>query len=226
MTEPFRETAIPTVDGNEALAILEKKEPLSLAFLIAFFGKSLYAPARGEPVALNGFREQAERAGFVYAGVYTFAGLVGRPTRERWIHPSGLASLSMRSAGGGPVERTMSRYYISSTFDDGSAIVTWSKAPPLSDTSRAQQRAGKEHIANDYAAHIDAVRAHAEERQLRVLRIDDLDTALRASLWYDSRLFTSMAMLHLQKRVLIVAAIIFVAYTLAQHVPHGWLGAQ
>lgn len=216
MTEPFRESATPIVDGNAALAILEKKEPLSLGFRIAFFGTKLYAPATGGPVASERFRQQAEDAGFRYAGRYTFSGLVGRPPRERWVHPSGLASLSMRRDDGGPLEKTMSRYYISSTFDDGSAIVTWSKASPLIGSERAIQRAGTENIAADYAAHIEAVRARADEKNLRVLRIDDLDTALRASTWYDSRLADNVVPVRLQYRAMVAAAILYVVYKLAR----------
>ena len=173
-------------DGRGELARLERTEPLGS------LDRWLVKPYRPEPddhVASDARRREAEGDGFRFVGCFSFAGTFGqRIKREMWIDPTNVVKLSMRSESGGVTNAMLSAYSLSTVFDDGDSIVTWSKTPaPVPSNARATSLDGTGDLAADYAKHLAAVQRRAVEHA--ALTMDDLDVALAIDRWEDTRLY-------------------------------------
>lgn len=181
------EAAPETVDAKAALAALEAREPLS--FVERFtMPREPYRPETGGHVAGDDLVAKATELGFRFLGRYSFNGMWGRrPLRETWVDPQGIVRLSMRSEKGDAITKQMSRYFLSTTLDDGTALVTWSKSPPPVPTSgRAWAFGGVGDLKADYERHLAEVASRAGKR--RALRFDEIETGLALATWHDVRL--------------------------------------
>ncbi len=93
-----------------------------------------------------------------FVGVYEYFGLVGWLPREAWVTDDGVARLSARRDKAGPIEEAMSSYYFCTTFDDGTAIVTYSKPePPIATSERSESQGGTGDLVADLDRHKKAV---------------------------------------------------------------------
>ena len=181
------EAAPETVDAKAGLAALEAREPLSLIERLTM-PREPYRAEAGAHVAGGDLVAKAAQLGFRFLGRYSFNGMWGRrPLREAWVDGRGVVRLSMRSETGDGITRMMSRYYLSTTLDDGTALVTWSKSPPPVPTSgRAWAFGGTGDLEADYVRHLGEVASRAGNR--RPLRFDTIDGAIALATWHDVRL--------------------------------------
>jgi len=187
--DAYRATSdLPTKDGPKELAALEAREPWPLPQRL-FMPRKPYRAEPGGHVARDDLIRSAEACGFRFLGRYSFSGMWGsRPHREAWVDRHGMVRLSMRAERGGPIATQMSHYYLSTTFDDGSAIVTWSKSPaPLASAPRALSFGGTGELGADYERHLEAGRKRCAGRA--ALTVPDLETNMGLSTWFDSRLY-------------------------------------
>lgn len=122
--------------------------------------------------------QKAAALGLRFAGVYAFFGLVGWIPREGWVTQDGDVRVSARRQKGGPLEGTMASYYLSTTFDDGAVIITWSKSPPATPSSeRVESIGGSGDLAADFATHRAAIErrlsATPDLRTIPAVTVDD-----------------------------------------------------
>ena len=123
-------------------------------------------------------RQKAAALGLRFVGVYAFLGLTGWVPREGWVSEDGDVRVSARREKGGVIEGAMSSYYLSTTFDDGSVILTWSKSPPPTASSeRGESNSGSGDLTVDLAKHRLAIErrlvANPDLRPIPALTIDD-----------------------------------------------------
>jgi hypothetical protein len=117
---------------------------------------------------------QASELGLRFAGVYAFLGLFGWMPREGWVTEDGTVRLSARRAKAWGIEGMMSAYYLSTTFDDGSVLLTWAKSPPpLASTDRAESLGGTGDLTKDLATHRTALERRTGVQPITVSTIDD-----------------------------------------------------
>ena len=122
--------------------------------------------------------QKAAALGLRFAGAYAFLGLTGWVPREGWVTEDGDVRVSARRQKGGLIEGAMSSYYLSTTFDDGSVIITWSKSPPaIASSERAESIGGSGDLTADLAKHRAAIErrlvATPDLRPIPALTIDD-----------------------------------------------------
>lgn len=138
--------------------------------------------ALGKP----GVTVPAEREGFTFLGRSAFLGFLSWIPRDAWVDEHGTTRLSARRAVAEGIEETMSSFYLSTLFDDGSAITTWSVSPaPVPSSRRWQCRGGTENFSATYAAHLDAIAEHATDTRVRPLRIESLEEFVAATKYID-----------------------------------------
>jgi len=191
MSTPFREDAL-ALAGTDAKPLIAKWDaeriPFDLQIALLFLGGGIYSAVRGggPPTALVGV---AANLGFQYVGRFRFAGLIPffGPVREAWTDRDAIVRISFRRAlPRGPIEASMGPYLLTTTFDDGTAITTWSRRVELPPSSLVQNRFGTGDLAADYQSHRAAIAEHTSET-CRPLRIPDLATALALATHYDRR---------------------------------------
>ena len=120
--------------------------------------------------------EHASALGLRFVGVYAFFGAFSWIPREGWVSDDGAVRLSARRSVAGGVEGQMSPYYLSTTFEDGSALLTWARSPsPLASTSRVQSLGGTGNLTDDLATHRAAIERRAPDapRPVHVASVDD-----------------------------------------------------
>ena len=86
--------------------------------------------------------------------------------------------VSARRHKGGLIEGAMSSYYLSTTFDDGSVIITWSKSPPpVASSERAECVGGSGDLTADLEKHRAAIKrrlaATPDLRPIPAVTVDD-----------------------------------------------------
>jgi hypothetical protein len=201
---PFRQDAL-ALAATDAAPVLAKwdaeKLPFGLRLALFVIGKQ-YAPVRGEggPEELSG---AAAGLGLRFLGHVRFAGLIPLfgPVREAWTDRDGLVRVSFRQVG---------PYILTTMFDDGTAITTWSSQVSPSSNAMLTNRAGTGDLALDYEAHRAAVGEHAGETRV-ALRISDLATALAMSTHYDRRLSPKAIVELAQARVVVLLVLAIAA---------------
>lgn len=216
-------------DTDEKLAKLPREAGILRALVGALAGPIVVEralPTSGEP----GYREapahergslsvprviqDAAELGFRFVGISAFSGLVGRIQREEWISDDGAVRMSSRRARAAGIEGTMSPYYLSTTFDDGSVILTWGRSPaPIPHTKRLKSRAGTGDLAIDLAEH----RREIEQRQGRTpVIVDSIDECVALTRHFNANIATgsqvrSMLMVTLMRWGLRAALVIGLA---------------
>lgn len=150
------------------------------------------APERGHgTLATPGVLARAEALGLRFLGTYAFLGLFGWIPREAWATEDGVVRLSARRAAATGLEGEMSTYFLSTTFDDGSVLLTWSRSPaPLASTGAVESLGGSGDLAADLAIHRRALERRAEASPARPLVVDSVDDAVLLSRYFDRALTT------------------------------------
>lgn len=155
---------------------------------------SVGSPYRGasraeSTISLPRVVEQAEKLGFLYLGIYEYAGLFGFIPRDAWVSSNGRVRLSGRRGIATGVEGTMSPYILSTMFDDGTAIVTWGKAPaPIPSSDRVKSCAGTGNLLSDVSTHEAQIEAHLVERgrdSVRVIVAESLADSVAMATYFD-----------------------------------------
>jgi hypothetical protein len=134
--------------------------------------------AEGSLASPDVLQKASSSLGLRFAGVYAFFGLVGWVPRECWVTEDGDVRVSARRQKGGVIEGAMSSYFLSTTFDDGSVILTWSKSPPPTASSeRVESIGGSGDLTADLAKHRAAVgrrlAANPDLRPIPAVTVDD-----------------------------------------------------
>lgn len=140
--------------------------------------------------------QKAAALGLRFAGEYAYLGLMGWVPREGWVTEDGDVRVSARRQKGGLIEGAMSSYYLSTTFDDGSVILTWSKSPPPTASSEcAESIGGSGDLTADLAKHRAAIeRRLVATPDLRAIPALTVEDCVLLSTHYD-RFVTSDAQL-------------------------------
>ncbi len=133
--------------------------------------------------------EQAEHLGFRYLGQYEYAGLFGYVPRDAWVSTDGHVRLSGRRGNASGVEAAMSPYILTTMFDDGTAIVTWGKAPtPIPSSERVTSQGGTGDLAADMRTHEASVASRLlanEMGSVSILAAESLEDATEMSKYFD-----------------------------------------
>lgn len=136
---------------------------------------------------------EATRAlGMRFVGAYAFAGLEGWVPREGWVSEDGVVRISARSATASGIAGQMSPYFLSTTFDDGSVVLTWGKSPPpIASDARVESLGGTGDLGRDWATHREAVERHVAGVPGRApVPVATLDDCIALSAYYDRCLTT------------------------------------
>ncbi len=163
----------------------------SLSRFVVVYRVASRAPEAREPIDYRGATERpagtlaspdvlkkADELRLRFLGVYEYFGLFGWIPREGWATEDGVLRLSARRDKGGAIESSMSSYYFCTTFDDGTAIVTYSKpVPPIPTSARSESQGGTGDLGADLATHRAAVErrllATPNVRPVLVTTVDD-----------------------------------------------------
>jgi hypothetical protein len=130
--------------------------------------------------------QRASELGLRFAGVYEFLGLVSWIPREAWLTEDGEVRVSARRGKAGGFEGGMASYYLSTTFDDGKVLVTFSKASPLTSSERSVCMGGTGDLATDLGRHREAIaRAMKESPSIRPITVTSVDDAVALSVYHD-----------------------------------------
>ena len=191
---PFREDAL-TLATTDAAPVLAKwraeSVPLDHRLARLVLGRPYVAMRGGGAAEIAGkLADGADVLGMRYLGRYRFAGLIPffGPVRETWVDRDGAVRASFRRATPhGLVEAGMGTYFITTMFDDGTAITTWSRPITFPPNPLVTNRAGTGKFVADYESHRAAVAEHTTST-CRPLRVADLDTALAIATAYDRRI--------------------------------------
>ncbi len=191
---PFREDAIAlaTTDAAPALAKWRAESvPLDQRLARLFVGRPYVAMRGGGAGETAGkLADGADVLGMRYLGRFRIGGLIPffGPVREAWADRDGAVRASFRrEAPHGPIEAGMGPYLLTTMFDDGTAITTWSRAITFPPSTLVTNRTGTGTFVADYESHRAAVAEHTTAT-CRPLRVADLDTALAIATAYDRRI--------------------------------------
>jgi len=218
---PFREDAIAlaTIDAEPVLAKWRAEESLSTAQRLArlVVGRP-YVAMRGGGAGEEAGKvaDGAEVLGLRFLGRLRLAGLIPffGPVREVWADRDGAVRASLRRATAhGPIEAGMGPYLLTTMFEDGTAITTWSRATVLPPNPLAINRTGTGKFVTDYESHRAAVAEHTTETR-RPLRVADLETAVAVATAHDTRL-SPWAFATLARARLVLAATVAVGVVLS-----------
>lgn len=134
--------------------------------------------------------EHASALGLRFVGVYAYLGLFSWIPREGWVSEDGAVRLSARRGVAAGLEGMMSSYYLSTTFEDGTVLLTWAKSPPpLPSTTRTESLGGKGDLAADLATHRAAIARRAPDAPPPV-HVVSADDCVALSRYYDRFLTT------------------------------------
>ena len=191
---PFREDAL-TLATTDAAPVLakwrEESVPLDHRLAQLFIGTPYVAMRGGGAGETAGkLADGADVLGMRYLGRFRIAGLIPffGPVREVWADRDGAVRASFRrEAPRGLVEAGMGPYLLTTMFDDGTAITTWSRAITFPPNARVTNRTGTGKFVTDYESHRAAIAEHTTAT-CRPLRVTDLDTAIAISMAYDRKI--------------------------------------
>lgn len=128
---------------------------------------------------------QASASGLRFVGTYAFRGFTGWIPREGWVSEDGAVRLSARRAHATGLEGTMSAYYLSTTFADGTALLTWAKSPPpIATTPTSESIGGTGDLAVDLATHRAALARRAPDAAPAIPAVT-VDDCVALSMYYD-----------------------------------------
>lgn len=131
--------------------------------------------------------QRASELGLRFAGVYEFLGLLGWIPREAWLTEDGDIRASARRDKAGAFEGAMASYYLSTTFDDGKVLVTFSQPrPSLSSSERTEIIGGTGNLAADLTGHREAVaRIVSASPRVSPITVATVDDAVAMSIYHD-----------------------------------------
>ena len=165
--------------------------------------------------------------GFRFVGVYEYLGLFGWTPRETWVTEDGDVRLSARREKATGVEGMMSSYFLGTTFDDGTVVVTFARSPaPIASGERATCLGGTGNLTKDLTTHREAVaRRMAETPGLRIIPASTVDDCIALSAHHDRFATTDAEVSNIIKvrvygwggMAAVVAAIIWVLMRLLGH---------
>lgn len=213
---PFREDAL-TLATTEAAPVLAKwraeSVPWDTQLALLVIGRMYVAMSGGHAADVGGKQVAgAEVLGMRYLGRFRIAGVIPffGPVREAWVDRDGAVRASFRRAiPHGPIEAGMGPYLLTTSFDDGTAITTWSRKLELPPSEFVTNRTGTGKFVDDYDSHRAAVAAHTTATR-RPLHVADLETALAIATFYDRRNspWAIVAVAKARATVLVVAALL------------------
>jgi len=121
---------------------------------------------------------RAAALGLTYMGVAVESSLFSRIRKDVWLNDDRTVQLHSRKRKIRD-HAPRSVYHLSTYFDDGSCILTWSHPPMTPSTDALASRAGTGELRADYHSHRDACSDWCRARRTRALVVDGPDAVAR-----------------------------------------------